>query len=193
MNFNAIRCACVRPMLCIGVSSGARSVFFGLDQELFFQVNLSTSCDSVLVVGHQVDFGVAFVNPLVLKGISGWCRKTAVLFTRPMITIKSVVPSRDYCNEGFTPKGHPSKGPKAAHQGGDTAQKERTTSGVHQDAFFAPGALLVGRLRECFRRAVRETLAELEREAASPARGDGERLARRRGLAWGEFFAGTDY
>ncbi len=105
-----------------------------------------------------------------------------MLFIRPMITIKSVVPPMDYCNEELTPMGCPSKGPKKAHQDGEeAAQEHSTTRGVHKGAFFMLSEPLAYRVRQCLSLAAGETLDALERAAASPGALQGARRKHRGG------------
>jgi hypothetical protein len=205
MKFDLISRGGVCPKLCLGEMSVRKCGseyrwFVGWKCRQFIQVGLSMDSGLVAVGGcrmdAQLDFGVAFECPLALKGISGWCRNTAVMLTRPMKNIKSVVPSRDYCNEGLTPKGCPSKGRKMARQGGgNIAQKQRFTSGVHQGAFFAPGGAVPRprkprrrRLRECLSLGARDTLEALEAVAATPARAKGRDASPK----WERFIARTN-
>jgi hypothetical protein len=200
MNFNPIRCGCVCPKLCLGEMSGTKFKIFFLKWTCSIRISLSMVSDVVSVVGRWLgcgmDFGVAFVNPLVLNNLtSRWCWKTALLLTNPMKrnSTPPTVPSTDYCHTGRSYKGRPSKGQEMARQGGgDTAQKERTTSGVHQDAFFAPGDPLACRLRPCLSLAARKALEQLEREVARPVRSKRQKAARRRGFLWAEFIHRTD-
>jgi len=101
------------------------------------------------------------------------------------------VPSTDYCHTGLTHKGCSSTGQEEmAHQGGGkSAHDQELTSGIHQGAFFASGDPLACRLRWCFREAVRETLEQLERLAATPARSKGQDVS----IVWAEFVHRTNH
>jgi hypothetical protein len=135
-----------------------------------------------------MDFGVAILSPILLKGISGWFRKTALLFTKPMINTQRAVSTRNCRSEALPRQGRTSQGHETAIQGGENiARHHRTTSGVHQDAFFAPHGDPGGRLRRCFQEAIRETLKELQGETASLSHGKRQRAARRGCLVWAEF------
>ena len=145
MSFKLISCGCVCPKLCLGEKSMAPLKCFGLECRCFIRVGLSMDSDGSSVVGSsmdvRMDFGVAMEAIFILKDLTGWCRKTALLFTKPMINTQSVVPSMDYCNEGLTRRGLPLHRPGNGPSRGRRARpRARFTRGVHQDAFFAPGA-----------------------------------------------------
>lgn len=194
MSFKLISCGCVCPKLCLGEKSMAPLKCFGLECRCFIRVGLSMDSDGSSVVGSSMDvwmdFGVAMEAFFILKDLTGWCRKTALLFTKPMINTQSVVPSMDYCNEGLTREGCPSRGQEMARQGGgEFAQEPSFTRGVHQDAFFAPGGPLACRLRQCLSMAARDTLEALEAAAAASVRPKGRDVS----IVWGKFISRTTH
>lgn len=174
----------VRPKLCLGETSVSKfAVIEGVFSKTpilfeFSRTSILTKVSRLVWMVprmHLVDpseFDVAIGRSMVLKGLSGWCRKTALLFTRPMITTQSAVHAMNGYTKGLPCEGCASTSRETARHGGeDSAPQKKFTSSVHRGAFFALSAPRP--VRRCLRKAVRATLKELEREAAALACGNG--------------------